>query len=192
MIQGFARMRPAADFSLEDAALWPMDRGVQLGWETDGDQQVQSPPLAPSVEVVPVTPSNELKMLLGIGALGPMLRSPGNAEDIAAPASEAAKRLSVWGKPDGTQDVSLDPAIAQIKKRSPPRPPGRLERHVSTQQPKPAGSRSSVPPHQHQHQHNHHKQQQQHTQTHEMEHLRIEEAERLHFEQQRQAHEEAQ
>lgn len=192
MIQGFARMRPAADFSLEDAALWPMDRGVQLGWETDGDQQVQSPPLAPSVEVVPVTPSNELKMLLGIGALGPMLRSPGNAEDIAAPASEPAKRLSVWGKPDGTQDVSLDPAIAQIKKRSPPRPPGRLERHVSTQQPKPAGSRSSVPPHQHQHQHNHHKQQQQHTQTHEMEHLRIEEAERLHFEQQRQAHEEAQ
>jgi hypothetical protein len=60
------------------------------------------------------SPSVALKMLLGIGMGGAAL--PG------APAAPppAARKLPVWGKPDGQVDISMDPAIAQIATDMPP------------------------------------------------------------------------
>jgi hypothetical protein len=60
------------------------------------------------------SPSVALKMLLGIGMGGAAL--PG----APAAAPPAARKLPVWGKPDGQVDISMDPAIAQIATDMPP------------------------------------------------------------------------
>ena len=60
------------------------------------------------------SPSVALKMMLGIGQGG---AAPSNEPAYAPP---AARKLPVWGKPDGRIDISMDPAIAQIAKDMPP------------------------------------------------------------------------
>ena len=87
------------------------------------------------------SPSVALKMLLGIGLGG-----------AATPSQEAlpvARKLPVWGKPDGKMDISMDPAIARIAKDMPAPvretmepSEGNADVHVSNHD-------SSVPPRQH-------------------------------------------
>jgi len=58
------------------------------------------------------SPSVALKMMLGIGQGGTLPNEP-----VAGP--PVARRLPVWGKPDGRMDISMDPAIAQIARDMP-------------------------------------------------------------------------
>mmetsp|Transcript_51056 Transcript_51056/g.103803 ORF Transcript_51056/g.103803 Transcript_51056/m.103803 type:complete len:758 (+) Transcript_51056:175-2448(+) len=64
----------------------------------------------------PQSASDALKNLLGIGMLGGgSVWGAGTSAEPQAP----AKKLPVWGKPDGGLDISMDPAIAQISKSKP-------------------------------------------------------------------------
>ena len=60
------------------------------------------------------SPSVALKMMLGIGIGG---TSGAITRQQAAP--PVARKLPVWGKPDGKMDISMDPAIAQIAQDMP-------------------------------------------------------------------------
>ena len=60
------------------------------------------------------SPSVALKMMLGIGIGGASGAVP---QQQAAP--PVARKLPVWGKPDGKMDISMDPAIAQIAQDMP-------------------------------------------------------------------------
>ena len=75
--------------------------------EDDGDENGQE-------DEENKSPSVALKMLLGIGR--------GGAAVAGAPAAAppVARKLPVWGKPDGKVDISMDPAIAQIATDMPP------------------------------------------------------------------------
>jgi len=93
------------------ASVWGVSN---LGVQTKGYNEHESNSEDGDDDEAKKSPSVALRMMLGIGFGGATL------PDAALLAPPVARKLPVWGKPDGKMDISMDPAIAQIAKDRPP------------------------------------------------------------------------